>query len=82
MNLKYDGCYQMSIVLCFSSLSTDATALSFAFFGQGTGPIVLDDVRCAGTEDRLVDCPHDPSTVDCVHSEDASVRCQITREYK
>ena len=67
-----------SVSLCSS---TDATALSFAFFGQGSGPIVLDDVRCVGTEDRLIDCPYDPSTVDCVHSEDASVRCQITREY-
>ena len=52
-----------------------------ARFGQGTGPILLDNVRCNGTEDRLVDCIHFPSTVDCVHSEDASVRCQITREY-
>ena len=65
----------------FFCSSTDATALSFAFFGQGTGPILLDDVHCNGTEDRLVDCPYDPSTLDCVHSEDASVRCQITREY-
>ena len=62
-------------------LSTDATALSRAAYGQGSGPIVLDDVRCTGTEDRLVDCPYDPSTVDCVHSEDASVRCLITCEY-
>ena len=73
---------QMTIILCIFPSSTDATPLAQAFFGQGTGPIVLDDVRCAGTEDRLVDCPYNSSTVDCVHSEDASVRCQITREYK
>ena len=72
--------HRSSSVSLFSS--TDATALSFAFFGQGSGPIVLDDVRCVGTEDRLIDCPYDPSTIDCAHSEDASVRCQITREYK
>ena len=77
-----DVTMQMTIILCIFPSSTDATPLARAFFGQGTGPIVLDDVRCAGTEDRLVDCPYDPSTVDCVHSEDASVRCQITREYK
>ena len=41
----------------------------------------MDDVRCTGNEDRLVDCPFDPSTVDCTHSEDSSVRCQITRKY-
>ena len=28
-----------------------------------------------------MDCPFDPSTVDCTHSEDSSVRCQITRKY-
>ena len=50
-------------------------------FGQGSGPIVLDDVRCAGTEERLVDCPYDQNTADCSHSEDSSVRCQITCEY-
>ena len=44
--------------------------------------IVLDDVRCTGTEDRLVDCSYDSSTGDCTHSEDAGVRCQITRECK
>ena len=50
-------------------------------FGQGSGPIVLDDVRCTGTEERLVDCPYDQNTADCSHSQDSSVRCQITCEY-
>ena len=61
---------------------TDATAYSSAHFGQGSGTIVLDDVRCTGTEDRLVDCSYDRSTVDCTHSEDAGVRCRITRKCK
>ena len=59
---------------------TDATAYYNAHFGRGSGAIVLDDVRCTGTEDNLVDCPFDRSTVDCTHSDDAGVRCQITRE--
>ena len=57
-------------------VDTGAIALSRATFGQGTGSIWLDDVQCAGTETRLIDCP--ASTVgvhNCVHSEDASVRC-------
>ena len=57
---------------------TGAQALSFAFFGQGTGPILIDNVQCTGTESRLFDCTH--STIDnCVHAEDAGARCQGCR---
>lgn len=43
-------------------------------FGIGSGPIYLDDLRCTGTEDRLVSCPQ--ATVgDCSHVEDVGVRC-------
>ena len=51
-----------------------ATAVSFATFGQGAGPIVLDDVRCTATENRLIDCPANFNH-NCRHSEDAGVRC-------
>lgn len=52
-----------------------AQAFSFAFFGQGTGPIHIDNVQCVGTEATLLECTH--LTVDnCVHAEDAGVRCQ------
>ena len=64
-------------------MSTDATALSFATFGQGSGAIILDNVQCTGTETQLFDCPANPIGIhNCVHSEDASVRCTITRECK
>lgn len=52
-----------------------AMATTFAFFGQGTDPIVLDDVRCTGSEARLIDCPF-TATHNCIHLEDAGVRCQ------
>ena len=58
------------------SLLSDATALIFAAFGQGTGPIHLDDVQCRGFEDALLNCTYDSNTADCIHVEDASVRCQ------
>ena len=36
---------------------------------------MLDEVQCTGSERRLIDCPHVPGPSDCLHHEDASVRC-------
>ena len=54
----------------------DATSFTFARFGRGTGPILLDEVQCTGSEERLIDCPHVRGPSDCLHFEDASVRCE------
>ena len=53
-----------------------ATILTGAHVIDGTGKILLDNVRCTGTESRLIDCLHNAIGVeDCSHSEDAGVRC-------
>ena len=55
-------------------ISTGAQSFSSAYFGQGTGPIQIDDVGCGGSESALVQCYH--HTFDnCGHYEDAGVRC-------
>ncbi len=54
--------------------ATGAVALGFSRFGQGIDPILLDDVRCIGTETTLLDCPYNPNH-NCIHLEDAGVRC-------
>ena len=53
-----------------------------AHFGRGpnTSPIWLDNVRCSGSEARLLDCLNNPGSRpigvhNCFHSEDAGVRC-------
>ena len=54
-----------------------ALAFTNAHFGQGTGPIYLDDMRCNGNEASILDCPHDPNTGDCGHFEDSGVSCRV-----
>ena len=50
-----------------------------AAFGQGSGQIWLDNVACIGSETRLVDCRANTIGIhNCVHSQDAGVRCSIT----
>ena len=63
--------------LVFCAIIIGAQALYRAPYGQGTGPIHLDNLICNSTESRLIDCHHNGISVhNCAHNEDAGLRCQ------
>ncbi|XP_062903424.1 galectin-3-binding protein-like [Mobula hypostoma] len=64
-------------VVCRSLGYLNATEAAIGgVFRPGSGPILLDDVFCTGTETSLADCKTKGWKIhDCQHSEDAGVRC-------
>ncbi|KAG9264045.1 deleted in malignant brain tumors 1 protein-like, partial [Astyanax mexicanus] len=47
-----------------------------AHFGEGNGPVLLDDVGCSGQENNLLSCSQRGLGItNCSHSEDAGVIC-------
>ena len=82
-NLLHFGLKYLVIPL---PLIPGAVAYSNAYFGRGTGPILLDDLLCTGSEARLVDCTHDGignyDFCSGLHYDDAGVRCQPGKHNK
>ena len=80
MGLMYVSNDFVVVVVCYCYLlwaATGAVAVGFADFGPGTGPILVSNVQCNGSESRLVDCSYAPRR-SCEHFDDAGVICRGT----
>ena len=61
----------MFIVFVGSKVKTNG------YFGFGTGPILLSNLYCTGTESSLLECYQQSCYVtSCTHSNDAGVVCE------
>ena len=70
-------CKQSAIIDRSLLYSAGAIGLHVAFFGEGVGIILLDDIECIGNESSILDCSHlGIGTSNCFHNEDVSVLCQ------
>ena len=70
--------YRDGNVIC-RQLGYEAAAALFyrARFGQGEGPIWIDQIACDDSDDSILDCRHNGWGInDCSHREDAGVRCR------
>ena len=62
---------------CLLNTSGGAISHTSSFFGRGDGVVLLDSIRCAGTEARLIDCTTGSSVASycSLHYYDAGVTC-------
>ena len=63
-------------VICKQLGYSRGSARVSAYFGEGSGLILLDNVNCGGSESSMFDCRHRKfGEHDCGHKEDAGVVC-------
>ena len=68
-------CHNISSYVAITILIILCTGVTLQTFGPGVGPILLYNLRCTGSERRLVACPSS-SNYYTSHGNDAGVRCQ------
>ena len=60
------------LVLC----TAGAIYHRYAYYGRGTGPIFMSNVRCTGRETGLNQCSYSTSSIRyCTHYRDVGVEC-------
>ena len=70
------GSEELSVVCRQLGFSTPYTYYTGATYGQGCGPVFIDDLDCSGDEERLEHCFHrSVCSTNCDHSQDVAVYC-------
>lgn len=66
-----------AVVVCRQlGLNTSSRSLTNGYYGESSGLIWLDNVKCTGSEEMLAECNHERwGQHDCLHIEDAGVQC-------
>ena len=71
------GIEEATVVCMQLGYSTATAAPGSAYYGEGTGTILLDDLVCNGYESSLLNCPHRGiNSHNCDLDEAASVKCK------
>ena len=69
-------------VVCRQLNYIGVLSYSASLFGDGEGPIWLDNVDCSGSEDSILDCHHNGFGVhNCRHTEDIGIICGGCHKY-
>ena len=76
--------YRDANVVCKQLGYEDAEAIFYrAKFGEGTGPIWIDDINCPSSASSILECNHNGWGVNnCRHREDAGVKCRRVEPVK
>ena len=69
-------------VVC-RELGYGAALAPSTYYGPGSGPVWLDNLRCTGTEGTILNCSHSGVGIhNCGHSEDVGIICQRKHQIK
>lgn len=76
---KFNVIHYKILSICFF-LFIGAQSFSYARFGRGTGPSLIDRLGCTGREKALLNCSHTEiggfSSSYCRYNDDVGVKCQ------
>lgn len=57
-------------------------SIAAAYYGEGRGPILMDDVECVGDETSIVQCRNKGWYAhNCQHSEDVGIMCNPGKRF-